>query len=201
MPRFTNDPGTMSRATRRARSSRPSGLPDVWRSAWLPVRRLWSLVGMLISGHLHNAVDVDAGGHDVFRVQASGGDDPGDLGDGVFRGGGHDGAEVPRGFTVDQVAPAVRREGLDQGDVGVDGGLEHLPLAVQEAGFLAFGEHGAVAGGREETADPGAGGTDPLGEVSLRDQFELNLAGAVLRVEMPGVGLPREGTDHLLHPA
>src|SRR4051794_36326711 len=116
MPRFTKDPGLMSRATRRARASRPSGLSLVWRSAWIPVRRLaWSCVGILISGHAFcraglclagggtagintdDAVDVDSGGDDVLRVQAARGYDLGDLGDGVLRGRCHDGAEVPGG--------------------------------------------------------------------------------------------------------
>src|SRR4051812_34413504 len=117
----------MSRATRRARSSRPSGVSDVLMPAWVPV---WLLDSMLISGHLHDAVDVDPRGDDVLRVQAARGDDLGDLGDGVFRRGGHDRAEVPGGLAVDEVARTVRRQRLDEGDVGVDGGLEHLAAAV-----------------------------------------------------------------------
>src|SRR6476661_1179413 len=152
MPRFTNEPGLMSRATRRARSSRPSGASEVW-----------ILVLRLISGHLHYAVDVDSGGHDVLGVQAAGGDELGDLDDRVLGGRRHDGAEVAGRLAVDEVALAVGLERLDQRDVGVDGGFEDLPFAVQEAGFLALGQHGAIAGGSEESADAGAGGADPLG--------------------------------------
>src|SRR5512141_230368 len=101
MPRFTKEPGLMSRATRRARSSRPSGLSAVWMPA---VRPAWSLDWTLISGHAFclacgcssaginpdDAVDVDSGGHDDLRVQAAGGDDLGHLDNGVFGRGGHD---------------------------------------------------------------------------------------------------------------
>src|SRR5687767_3164822 len=111
MPRFTKEPGLMSRATSRARSSRPSGLSLVWRDA----------VWMLMSGHLHNAVDVNAGGHDVLRVEPARGHYLGHLGDGVLGRGGHDGAEVPGGFAVHQVSHAVGLERLDQRDVGMDG--------------------------------------------------------------------------------
>src|SRR6478735_2056576 len=117
MPRFTNDPGAMSRATSRARSSRPSGVSDVWMDVWT----------RLISGHLFcgagagtagintdDAVDVNAGRHDVLRVQRTGGHDLGDLDDRVFRGGGHDRAEVPGRLAVDQVPDAVGLQRLDQ---------------------------------------------------------------------------------------
>src|SRR5690349_21097151 len=154
MPRFTNEPGAMSRATSRARSSRPKGVVDVW---------------MLMSGHLHDAVDVDSRGHHVLRVQGAGRDDLRHLDDGVFGRGGHDGAEVPGGLAVDEVALAVGLEGLDECDVGVDGRLEHLPFAVEEARVLAFREHGAVTGGGEEPANTRARGPDTLGEVPLRD--------------------------------
>ena len=41
--------------------------------------------------------------------------------------------------------------------------------------------------GGEERADAGPRGADPLGEVALRHELELDLAGAVERVEVPGV--------------
>ena len=59
----------------------------------------------------------------------------------------------------------------------------------------------AVAGGREEAADAGAGGADALGQVALRHQFELDLAGAVQRIEHMRIALPRERADDLAHPA
>src|SRR6478752_5627319 len=161
MPRFTKDPGAMSLATSLARSSRPSGVSDVLMlvSVRLISGRLSCCAAA--AGNFDDAVDVDPRGDHVLRVQSPGRDDFGDLDDGVLRGRGHDGTEVPGGLAVHQVALAVRLEGLDQGDVGVDGGLEDLPLAIEETGFLALGQHGAVAGGGEEPADAGPCRADP----------------------------------------
>ena len=71
---------------------------------------------------------------------------------------------------------------------------------VDLADLLALGERGAVAGRREEGADAGPGRADPLGEVALRHELELDLAGAVLRVELVAVVLPGERADDPAHP-
>jgi hypothetical protein len=71
--------------------------------------------------------------------------------------------------------------------------------AVDDARLLALGQQGAVAGRGEEAADAGAGGADALGQVALRSQFQLDLAGAVQRVEVMRIGLAREGADDLAH--
>jgi hypothetical protein len=122
------------------------------------------------------------------------------LGDGGLGGHRHDRAEVARGLAVHQVAPAVAAQRLDQREVGVDGRLQHVVAAVDQARFLALGQQGAVAGRAEEAADAGAGGADAFGQVALGREFELDLAGAVQRVEVVGIGLAREGADDLAHP-
>ena len=61
--------------------------------------------------------------------------------------------------------------------------FEHVVAAVDRARLLALGERRAVAGRREERADAGAGGADALGQIALRHQLELDLAGAVQTVE------------------
>src|SRR6476619_5035326 len=96
------------------------------------------------------------------------------------------------------VVGAVR---LDEGVVGADRQLEHVVPAVDLAHLLALGERGAVAGRGEERADAGPGRADALGEVALRHELELDLAGAVLRVELVAVVLPRERADDPAHPA
>src|SRR5690606_39327889 len=111
-----------------------------------------------------DVVGVDAGGHDVFGVDGTGLDDAADLDDGGGRRGGHDGAEVAGGLAVDEVAGAVGGVGLDEGDVGGERLFEDVPLSVDDAGLLALGEHGAVAGAGEEAADAGAAGADAFGE-------------------------------------
>jgi len=45
----------------------------------------------------------------------------------------------------------------------------------------------SASGVPKPVADAGPGGADPLGEVALRYQLELDFAGAVLGVEVPGV--------------
>ena len=77
--------------------------------------------------------------------------------------------------------------------------LEHVVAAVDHARLLAFGEQRAVAGRREERADAGAGGADALGEIALRHELELDLAGAVQRVEHVRIGLARKRADDLAH--
>jgi hypothetical protein len=78
---------------------------------------------------------------------------------------------------------------LISADVGVDRHLEHVHLAVDLALLLAFGQRRAVAGRREERADAGTRCADAFGEIALRHEFELDLAGAVQAVEDMRVGL------------
>src|SRR5208282_2957776 len=77
--------------------------------------------------------------------------------------------------------------------------LEHVIAAVDAPRFLAFGERGAVAGGRVEGANTGPRGTDALGQVALRHELELDVPVVVEPVEYPGIDLPRKRTDDLLH--
>ena len=146
-----------------------------------------------------DALHEDARRDDGFGIELAERHDLVHLRDRAFRRRRHDRAEVARGLAVDEVAPAVAALGLDQREVGVDRVLEHVAAAVDRARLLALGERRAVAGRREERADAGAGGADALGEVALRHQLELDLAGAVERVEHVRVGLARERADDLAH--
>ena len=53
------------------------------------------------------------------------------------------------------------------------------------ARLLAFGDDRAVAGRREEAADAGAAGADPLGERALRHQLDLELAARGTAARIP----------------
>ena len=100
------------------------------------------------------------------------------------RRGRHDRAEVARRLAVDEVAPAVGLERLDQGDVGVDRILEHVVAAVdRRASPCRSASSVPKPVGVKNAADAGAGRADPLGEVALRHQLEFDLAGAVEPVE------------------
>jgi hypothetical protein len=114
-------------------------------------------------------------------------------------GRGHDRREVARGLAVGEVAPAIRAVGLDERVVGVDRILEHVVAIADAPSLLAFGEQRAEGRRREESADARARGTDALGEGALRHELEIDFAGAVRLVEMPGVGLARKGAEDLAH--
>src|SRR6185436_12621187 len=65
---------------------------------------------------------------------------------------------------------------LHEGEVRLERLLEDVPAPVDLAGLLPLGDHGPVARRREEAADPGPAGADPLGERALRDELDLELA-------------------------
>ncbi|MDT4863847.1 hypothetical protein FQZ97_985710 [compost metagenome] len=111
-------------------------------------------------------------------------------------GHGHHWAEVARSLAVGEVAPAVAELGIDQRIVDVDRRFEHVVAAVDLAGFLAFGQQGAIAGGGEETADAAAGGAQALSEVALGNNFQLDLAGAVQLLEHVGADHARVGAQN-----
>lgn len=150
-------------------------------------------------GDLDDAVHVDAGGDDGFRVEGAGGHDLVDLDDRDACGGQHHGAEVARGLAVDEVAELVGAVRGDECEVAGDGVLEDVAAAVEGARLLALGQRGAVAGGGEERGDAGAPRAESLGQVALRDELELEVPVAVGGVEVPGVGLARVGADDLGH--
>ena len=89
--------------------------------------------------------------------------------------------------------------GLDQGDVGVDRKFQHVIAAVDAARLAVPSQKRAVAGWAVEGADAGAGGADALGEIALRHDLQLDLAGAIEPIEDPGIGLARERAEHLAH--
>ena len=120
----------------------------------------------------------------------------------VVGGGGHDRAEVAGGLAVDEVAHPVGDVRLDQRDVAAGSGTPARTCGRRSRGSPCPRRAEVPDAGRaEEGADAGAGGPHPLGEVALRHHLELDLPGAVEAVEDPGVRLPREGADHLAHPA
>src|SRR4030095_266454 len=61
-------------------------------------------------------------------------------------------------------------------------------------------EQRPISGRREERADAGTGGANPLGEIALRNELELEESRAVLRVEMMRIDLSRKRADNLRHP-
>src|ERR1700688_1967596 len=81
-----------------------------------------------------------------------------DFCDYVVSGGGHHGVKVTRGLTVDEIAPAIAFPGFDEGEIAAQRTFENVMAAAELAAFFAFGDQGAVAGGREEGRNAGAAG-------------------------------------------
>src|SRR5450631_271896 len=111
MPRLTNAPSGMSRATRAAIWSR------VYRfMAVSSCRGLWRRQRVR-DIDLYHALDEDARRDDVFRIQCAERHDLAYLDDRALRRRRHDGPEVARRLAIDQIAPAVAQLRLDQGEV------------------------------------------------------------------------------------
>ena len=117
------------------------------------------------------------------------------MNDGVG-GGGHHGAEVLAGALVDQVAFLVADVGADDGDVGTDGFLQQILLAVDGDFLLAVLDDGAETRLGQHATETCTGGTDLLGQGALGLEGDLQLAGVHL-VDGVVVGADMGGDEGL----
>jgi len=153
---------------------------------------------------LHDVRDEDTGRDDGLGVQLAQLDDLVHGGHGALGGGGHHGAEVAGGLSEAEVAPAVPALGLDEGHIAMDGVLQHIGLAVDDAGLLGaavgvLGQFSSEAGGGEEGPHAGTGGAQALGQIALGHQLQFDLSAPVELVKHKGVSLAREAADDLAH--
>src|SRR6185295_4604907 len=174
MPRLTYQPSFSSWAMRRATCSRVRAMFVGLRSGALAHGAL--LDPLLVARALQHRLDEDAGEVDLVGIDLSHLHQVLALDDGGLRRHGHEGGEVAGRLAEQAVAPAVRLPGSDDGEVGVEGLLEDVLLALDGPGLLALGDLGADAGGGEEAADAASGGANPLGESALRVELDLDLA-------------------------
>ena len=79
--------------------------------------------------------------------------------------------------------------------------FQHIVAALDDPGFLAFGQQRAVPGRGIERTDSGAGRTDAFGQVALGYHLQLHFPGPVQLVKHIGVGLARERANHLGDPS
>ena len=145
---------------------------------------------------LQDVLHEDARRDDVIGIDRARLDEVLDLGDRDARRGRHHRVEVARRPAVHEVADAVALPGLHEREVGraaASRARSGRPSMI--ARLLAFGDERAVAGRREEAADAGAAGANPLGERALRHQLDLDLAGQELPLEL--LVLADVGRDHL----
>src|SRR5690606_8011334 len=147
----------------------------------------------------YDTVDKDARRHNGLGVKLAQFHDFVYGCDGELGRGGHDGPEVASGLAIHQVAPAVAAFGLDEGDVAMDRLFEYILAAIDLAGFTIAGQFGSKTCGAKECADAGPGGAQALGQGALGDQFELDLASAIQRVEHVRIGLAGEAANDLAH--
>ncbi len=88
-----------------------------------------------------------------------------------------------------------------QRKIGMDRVFQHMVHAIDFAGFLALREQGAIAGGGENRAQPGARRLNTRGQVALRHQFQFDCAAAPCGIEMMRIRLARERADDFAHAA
>ena len=137
-----------------------------------------------IARALDDPLHEDAGRVDAVGIELAGLDQLLDFRDRDAAGAGHHRIEVARGLAIDEVALGVALPRLHQRQVGGQPGFEHVGLAVDDARLLAFGDQRARAGLGVEAVDARAAGADALGERALRIEFQLQLAGQVLPLEL-----------------
>src|SRR5262249_61924700 len=112
MPRLTNQPSGISRATRAAISLRVRGL-DAARTVMLA-----SLGdGRFAIGYVQHAIDVDARRRNLLRIERAEIDNVLRLRDRQLRRCRHYRIEIARGGSIGQIAPAISFPSLDQGNV------------------------------------------------------------------------------------
>src|SRR5438270_4342100 len=156
-----------------------------------------ALDAFLVLGTLENRIHENAGRVHPVRRKLADVHQLFHFGDDVVGGGGHHRIEVARGLAINEVAPAVALPCFDEREVDAQAALHHVHAAVELPGLFAFGDHGAVAGGRVERGDARAAGAQAFAERALRIQLYLQLAAQDKLLEE--FVFAHVGRDHLLH--
>src|SRR5258708_39052439 len=130
------------------------------------------LPGITEPFRLHDAMDEDRRGHDMFRIDGTHWNDFFHFGDGRLRGHGHDGIEVSCGQPIREIAQLVGLVRFDQGIVRVNRQFQNAALAFEETVFFAFGDFGAHTHGGRKALQASTGGTHALAQNSLWHKFQ-----------------------------
>src|SRR5271165_368097 len=78
------------------------------------------------------------------RIEFSGLNQMLDFGDRDLGGGSHHGIEVARRLAVDEIAPSVALPGFHESEVSFERALHDVGVAIEFAGFFAFGDYSAT---------------------------------------------------------
>src|SRR5690606_10613210 len=138
---------------------------------------------LLVLLALYNPIDVNPWQVHVVRIDGADGHQLFDLGHADVGAGGDLRVEVAGRAAEDQVAGFVALPRFHDGDIRANCRFQDVLAAVERGRRTAFREDRADAGRRVERGDAGAAGAQPLGERSLRDELELELAGEHLPFE------------------
>ncbi len=112
---------------------------------------------------MHYPVNKDPGRDDDLRIDAASSNQAARLDDSGGRRHRHNGIKIAGRFAVSQVALAICTFALEQGKIGVQGVLQHILMAIDATGFLAFRKRRAYRSCRIKSRDPGPTGADALG--------------------------------------
>src|SRR5690606_21983260 len=87
-------------------------------------------------------------------------------------------------LAIDEIAFRVALPRFHECDVGRQARLQDVRLAVDDACFLAFGDERPGTGLRVEAVDARTARANAFGERALRIEFERELAGQILALEL-----------------
>src|SRR5689334_6489401 len=200
MPRLTYQPSGISRARRAAISARVIGRHFATTLAAVSFTGFFSSSDNRFAiGHVQHAIDVDAGGRDLFRIQRAEIDNVLRLHDRQRRRHRHDRIEITRRRSIGQVTPAVRLPRLDQRDIPGERLFKQVAASAYFALLLAGGELGADGGGGEEGGNASAGGAQALRQRTLRHDFQFDFAGPIKLLEYDRIDGTRIRANDLAH--
>jgi len=125
---------------------------------------------------LDDSFHIDRRRVDLVPIQLADFDQLFDFGNCDFGSCRHHWVEIPRRFSIDQIARLIAFPGLHKGKVGRKTSLHDIGTALELACFFPFGDDRANTGGRVEGGNTGTSGTNPLRECPLRNEFQLDSA-------------------------
>jgi hypothetical protein len=142
---------------------------------------------------MHEAIDEDTGGVDIFRIDPADRNELVDLRDRIVAGHRHYNIKISHGFAKGDIAEAVATMRANESKIRMQRLFEDVFTPVDDTAFLAFRQLRAGSGGSEKPAQTGTRGTNPLGQSALRNELEFDLALQIEILERDRPGIVWEG--------